>query len=85
MSTYYNGTNEMIDRDSSVVSGEFAVLARNETEISLPSCPSVSGINGSVIEVLLHGSRKATALIEDHKEYHKDTTIRCRGAPRKDR
>ena len=76
-STGYKGTIEMIDPHRYVISGEVAVLGRNEVEITeLPIRVWTQAYKESVMEVLLHGSEKAPALINDYKEYHTDTTVR---------
>lgn len=67
----------MIDPHRYAVSGELAVIGRNEVEITeLPIRTWTQSYKETVMEGLLHGSEKAPALINDYKEYHTDTTVR---------
>lgn len=73
----YKGTIEELSDHKYCVSGEISVLDDNTVEISeLPIRTWTQNYKEEVLEPMVHGSEKVSAMITDYKEYHTDTTVR---------
>ncbi|XP_028316956.1 DNA topoisomerase 2-beta isoform X2 [Gouania willdenowi] len=73
----FKGVIHEVGQNQYLVSGEISVIDKNTIEITeLPIRTWTQSYKESVLELMLQGTDKTPALINDYKEYHTDTTVK---------